>query len=152
MPRSVVSKQIKGVSMYEYLRNVNRFRRDLKNAMPFALNTARYTYYLPASQMSIVRPDLKSKNVLLSKKNSVDGTPRAVMCELGLCEVFGEGFENAGSGKMAMKTASCASPGVISGRGYEARDDLYSCGVLGHASQTACRTKESTRCSYCTDS
>lgn len=136
-PLCIVSELFTGGSLFEYLHNDKSFRPDTRTALSFALNIARGMFYLHSSKPAILHRDLKSRNVLLSGKKSMDGAPHVVICDFGLCQLFDED-ENCGSDQTAMGTASYMSPDVISGRRYEAKDDVYSYGILLHEIFTGC--------------
>lgn len=136
-PLCIVSELFTGGSLFEYLHNDKSFRLDTRTALSFALNIARGMFYLHSSKPAILHRDLKSRNVLLSGKKSMDGAPHVVICDFGLCQLFDEG-ENCGSDQTAMGTASYMSPDVISGRRYEAKDDVYSYGIMLHEIFTGC--------------
>lgn len=127
-PLCIVSELFTGGSLFEFLHNDAEFQPSAKMACNFALNIARGMFYLHASQPSILHRDLKSRNVLLSgRKNACDGIAHVVICDFGLCQLFGE----EGNSK-EMGTASYMSPDVIGGKEYEGGDDVYSYGILLH--------------------
>lgn len=128
-PLCIVSELFTGGSMFEYLHGMGEFRPSVKIALKFALHIARGMFYLHSSQPSILHRDLKSRNVLLSgRKDEQDGTPHVVICDFGLCQLFGE----EGQSPTQMGTASYMSPDVINGEQYEAADDVFSYGILLH--------------------
>lgn len=130
-PLCIVSELFSGGSLFEYLHIDPEFRPPTGTCISFALNIARGMFYLHSSQPSILHRDLKSRNVLLSGRKGVDGVPHVVICDFGLCQLFGEEAQS-GSGTSVIGTASYMAPDVISGEKYEAADDVYSYGVLLH--------------------
>lgn len=134
-PLCIVSELFTGGSLYEFLHSDPAFRPDLKTAISFALNIARGMFYLHSSEPAILHRDLKSRNVLLSGRKGIDGVPHVVICDFGLCQLFGE---EGGGGSSAQGTASYMAPGIINGERYHAKDDVYSYGVLLHEILSGC--------------
>lgn len=130
-PLCIVSELFTGGSLFEYLHDDHDFRPPTMNCISFALNIARGMFYLHSSQPSILHRDLKSRNILLSGRKGVDGVPHVVICDFGLCQLFGEESQS-GNGTSVIGTASYMAPDVIGGDSYEGADDVYSYGILLH--------------------
>lgn len=136
-PLCIVCELFTGGSLYDYLHVADDFRPSVMMAIQFALSIARGMFYLHSSQPSILHRDLKSRNILLSGRKGVNGDPHVVICDFGLCQLFGEDGHGHGA-PVGMGTASYMSPNVINGEKYEASDDVYSYGVLLYEIFTGC--------------
>lgn len=128
-PLCIVSELFTGGSLHDYLHENEDFRPSPHTATSVSLSIARGMHYLHSSQPSILHHDLKSRNVLLSGRRGADGVPHVVICDFGLCQLFGEDGAN---GLSQMGTAAYMSPDSINGSSYCAKDDVYSYGVLMH--------------------
>lgn len=131
-PLCIVSELFTGGSLHEYLHSQepsalpSHKNPTLRDSLSLATGVALGMHYLHASTPAILHRDLKPSNILLSG----GATPRAVICDFGLCQLFGEG-DSAATGD-TMGTATYMSPDVIQGAPYEGKDDVYSYGVLLH--------------------
>lgn len=128
-PLCIVSELFTGGNLHTFLHAREEYRPSFRTAVSICLNIARGMYYLHSSQPSILHRDLKSRNVLLSGRRGPDGMPHVVICDFGLCQLFGEDGQ---SGPAQMGTAAYMSPDAINGLPYSAEDDVYSYGILMH--------------------
>lgn len=147
-PLCIISELFTGGSLFDYLHSDNEFRPSLPMAIDFSLNIARGMFYLHSSQPSIFHRDLKSRNVLLSGRQSDGAAPHVVICDFGLSQLFDDDDDVSKSGLQKcdpeaaaigetltmdqMGTASYMAPNVIDGEVFEACDDVYSFGILMH--------------------
>jgi serine/threonine protein kinase len=131
-PLCIVCELFEGGSLHEYLHRDRAFRPARGEALGIALAVARGMNYLHSRSPPFLHRDLKPRNVLLS--SVTDAKPHVVICDFGLCKLFGDDDGDAaagGAGLGVMGTASYMSPSVIDGRsGYTTADDVYSFGLV----------------------
>lgn len=143
-PLCIVSELFTGGSLHEYLHKDVDYQPTLLTAIGITLDIARGMYYLHSSEPSILHRDLKARNVLLSGRGDRNGVPHVVICDFGLCQLFGETIGHRGcNGNIG--TPAYTSPDVINGRVFDAKDDVYSFGILMHEVLTGCVPYEGMR-------
>jgi serine/threonine protein kinase len=124
-PLCIVSELFRGGSLHDYLHTDRAFRPPRRVALRIALEIARGMNYLHSRAPPFLHRDLKPRNVLLS--SAQDAEPHVVICDFGLCKLFGDDDEPKGGGLGVVGTASYMSPNVIDGRGeYTTADDVFS--------------------------
>lgn len=143
-PLCIVSELFTGGSLHDYLHKDASFQPTLGTAISMILDIARGMYYLHSSEPSILHRDLKARNVLLSSRGDRNGVPHVVICDFGLCQLFGEPVGQSGqNGNIG--TPAYTAPDVINGHGFYAKDDVYSFGILMHEVLTGCVPYEGMR-------
>ena len=115
----LVMERVEGQALDAVLRDKRRF--DAVAAVEIALQLARAIQHVHAA--GLVHRDLKPSNVLLSRL--ADGAPKVSLLDFGIASAPGAG----GAGGMQGSPAY-AAPGQSSGDAADARDDVYSLGVI----------------------